>query len=63
MGGNGMKAMIHSKQAVGEIEILERHEGNDYTEKTEDGIVCSAIFNGFNGLYYADDVYGIREAK
>lgn len=31
------------------------------TVKTNDGIVCNAIFNPFTCCYYADDVYGVIE--
>ena len=52
-----MTAMIHSKKALGEIEVLEHVGNNDYLVKTEDGIKCHAIFNPFSGLWYADDLY------
>ena len=43
-----------------EITILEkRQKGNQtyYIVKYKD-ILCTAILNGFNGTYYADDLYG-----
>lgn len=52
-----VKAMIHSKDSVGTVTLLEKVGDNDYLVKTEDGIVCHAIFNIFTGLYYADDLY------
>lgn len=30
-----------------------------YIVRTQDGIVCTAIFNIFTGTYYADDIYGV----
>jgi hypothetical protein len=61
------QAKIHSKDgAVEEIEILEKPipTENNYIVRTKDGIVCTAIFNGFNCTYYADDKYGIvRETR
>ena len=49
------EAMIHSKNARGMVEIIRKAGDNDYIVKTEDGIVCHAIFNPFVGLFYADD--------
>ena len=43
-----------------EITVLEkRQKGNQtyYIVKYKD-ILCTAILNGFNGTYYADDLYG-----
>lgn len=45
-----------------EVEILDgrMEEGvTTYIVRTQDGIVCSAIFNIFTGTYYADDIYGV----
>lgn len=47
-----------------EITILEeRNDANKgkYYIADYKGIKCTAIFNGFNCCYYADDVYGIVE--
>lgn len=54
-------AMIHSKNCVGKVEVLEELGPNDYKVKTEDGVTCHAIFNGFTALYYADDKYEVIE--
>lgn len=57
-----VKAMVHSKQAIESVTILDKKHGvNSYVVKTEEGIICSAIFNPFTGLYYADDLYGVIE--
>ena len=53
------EAMIHSKSARGMVEIIRKAGDNDYIVKTEDGIVCHAIFNPFVGLFYADDKYAV----
>ena len=44
-----------------EITVLEqRQKGNQtyYIVKYKD-VLCTAILNGFNGTYYADDIYGV----
>lgn len=53
-----VNAMVHSIKAVKEVEIIEKRGDNDYLAKVGD-VVCTAIFNPFVGLYYADDVYGV----
>ena len=53
------RAMIHSKHAMGSVEILEHVGDNDYIVLTEDLVKCHAIFNPFVGCYYADDVYAV----
>ena len=54
-----MRAMIHSKNAEGQIEVLRQVGDKDYIVKTEDGVTCHAIFNWFTGMYYADDKYAV----
>ena len=58
--GTKAPAMIHSKQAQEPVEILKKNEGNSYIVKTEDGVLCHAIYNGFTGLFYADDLFEVR---
>lgn len=54
-----VKGMVHSKNALGEIEVHGLIGDNDYKVKVvETGTFCHAIYNGFTGLLYADDVYG-----
>lgn len=56
-------AMVHSEESKGpqKIEII-AYKDNDgkwkYEAITAKGIHCTAIFNPFTGLYYADDIYG-----
>ena len=50
--------MVHSINAVKEVEIIEKRGDNDYLAKVG-YVVCTAIFNPFVGLYYVDDVYGV----
>ena len=59
-------AMVHSEESKGEQEIefigYKDNNGNwKYEAITAKGIHCTAIFNPFTGLYYADDIYGIIE--
>lgn len=65
---NKVLAYRHSQEVGGqrikqeEIEILDgrMEEGvTTYIVRTQDGIVCTAIFNIFTGTYYADDIYGV----
>ena len=41
-----------------EVEIIEELPNNQYKAKYR-GVLCTAIFNGFNCSYYVDDIYGI----
>lgn len=52
-----VKAMVHSKNSVDTVTLIEKVGDNDYLVKTKEGIKCHALFNFFNGLYYADDLY------
>lgn len=52
------EAMVHSINAIKEVEIIKKRGDNDYLAKVGD-VVCTAIFNPFVGLYYVDDVYGV----
>lgn len=54
-------AMVHSKEQREEVNLLEKREfsnGGQYLVETKDGVKCTAIFNPFVGIYYADDIYG-----
>lgn len=53
-----VKAMVHSKKTTEEVTLLKRRP-QDYVVMTKDGVKCTAIFNVFTGLYYADDLYGV----
>ena len=55
------QAHIHSLGgAMDEITVLDIREDGRQTIYIADyrGVKCSAIFNWYNGTYYADDVYG-----
>ena len=55
------QAHIHSLNGkMDEITILKEIGNNEYLVDYH-GTKCSAIFNWFNGTYYADDVYGRKE--
>lgn len=65
-----VKAMLHSRDRDGlhkadleDVTLLEQRSDNDCIVRTPDGTVCHAIYNIFCGYYFADDVYGIIEAK
>ncbi len=45
-----------------EVEILEELPNNQYKANYR-GVICTAIFNGFNCYYYVDDIYGIIKEK
>ena len=57
-----VNAMVHSINAVKEVEIIEKRGDNDYLAKVGD-VVCTAIFNPFVGLYYVDDVYAVMKSN
>lgn len=50
-------AMIHSKKAIGECEIVGKSGDNQYVAKIKERFF-TAIFNPFVGVYYVDDIYG-----
>ena len=52
------KAMIHSLKAQDEVVILHRKGNNDVVAEYR-GTRCTAVYNPFVGLFYADDIYGI----
>jgi len=61
-----VQAYIHSlkdrendRNVIGEAEILECIGDNQYLAEYN-GVLCTAIFNFFDGMYYVDDVYGVR---
>lgn len=56
------KAMVHSINAVKEVEIIEKIGDNNYLAKVGD-VICTAIFNPFVGLYYVDDVYKVVKSN
>lgn len=43
---------------MAEITVLEDKGNNQYIVEYG-GVKCTAIFNWFNGTFYADDIYGI----
>ena len=52
-------AMVHSEEKKGPqvCEYLAKTGDNTHRVKTPAGVICTAIFNPFTGLYYADDIY------
>ena len=60
------QAHIHSLNgAMNEITVLDKKEDGKQTIYIVDyrGAKCSAVFNPFDGTYYADDIYGIVKEK
>lgn len=55
-------AHIHSLDGeMQPVTILEHKDCNNIIVKTQQGVVCHAVYNIFVGAYYADDKYGIIE--
>ena len=53
------QAHIYSHNGkMDEVTILEQVGDNDYIVDYK-GVKCHALFNWFNGTYYADDIYTI----
>ena len=55
---HSLKDHEHDRHVLGEAEII-RQIGNNLYLAEVNGVRCTAIFNGFTGRYYVDDVYGI----
>lgn len=53
-----VQAMVHSLKALAEVTIISENGCNDVVAEYN-GVRCTAVFNGFVGRYYIDDVYGI----
>ena len=56
---HSLKDRENDRNVIGEAEILEFIGSNQYLAKYN-GVLCTAIFNFFDGRYYVDDVYGVR---
>ena len=53
------QAHIHSLNGeIDEITIIEKVGDNDYIVEYK-GVKCHALYNWFNCIYYADNVYSI----
>lgn len=53
-----VRASVHSTNTVKEVTLIEKTDDNKYIVRTDSGVLCTAIFNPFTNLYYADDLYG-----
>ena len=53
-----VRALVHSTNTVKEVTLIEKTDDNKYIVRTDSGVLCTAIFNIFTNLYYADDLYG-----
>lgn len=56
-----VRALVHSTNTVKEVTLIEKTDDNKYIVRTDSGVLCTAIFNPFTNLYYADDLYGKTE--
>lgn len=53
-----------TERKLQEVELLGskvERGSTTYLVKTQDGIVCTAVWNPFTCCYFADDVYGVIE--
>lgn len=53
-----VRALVRSTNTVKEVTLIEKTDDNRYIVITDSGVLCTAIFNPFASLYYADDLYG-----
>lgn len=54
---NEVRAVVHSSEQIELVTLIKKVGDNDYLVKTSKGVLCHALLNFFNGLYYADDLY------
>ena len=59
---HSLKDHEHDRHVMGEAEIIRQIGDNLYLAEVN-GVRCTAIFNGFTGAYFVDDVYGIRKEE
>lgn len=54
-----VRALVHSTNTIRVVTLIEKVGDNKYIVITDSGgVLCTAIFNPFASLYYADDLYG-----
>lgn len=53
-----VRARVHSTNTIRVVTLIEKVGDNKYIVITDSGVLCTAIFNPFASLYYADDLYG-----
>lgn len=53
-----VRALVHSTNTIRVVTLIEKTDDNKYIVRTDSGVLCTAIFNPFTNLYYADDLYG-----
>lgn len=53
-----VRALVHSTNTIRVVTLIEKIGDNKYIVITDSGVLCTAIFNPFVSLYYADDLYG-----
>lgn len=53
------KTLLKSKGVTEVVDIIKVEGDNKYIATLDNGVKCTAIFNPFVCLFYADDVYGI----
>lgn len=52
-----VRALVHSTNTIQAVTLIEK-TGDNNIVRTDSGCLCTAIFNPFVNLYYADDLYG-----
>lgn len=57
------EAVIHSLHGGVDTVTILSHADNNHCLAEYKGKICTAIWNPFNGYYYVDDIYGIRDNK
>lgn len=53
-----VRALVHSTNTIRVVTLIEKIGDNKYIVITDSDVLCTAIFNPFASLYYADDLYG-----
>lgn len=54
-----VKAMRHTTSSQEECELIREQDCNHCAVRFDDGTICTAVYNFYTGLYYADDKYGL----
>lgn len=54
-----VEAFRHSTSTSERATLIEETDINHCKIQFDDGVVCTAVHNVYNGFYYADDMYGL----
>ncbi|MCL2312132.1 MAG: hypothetical protein FWC41_06555 [Firmicutes bacterium] len=55
------KGILHSNSEICDVQIVKEVDNNNIVVITPNGVKCTAIYNPFTNLIYADDKYGVIE--